>query len=110
MAQGFSSSPIAYNDEFDTSVAIFNIAATWFHLHDYAKSFSYLDALYQNIEPIDAGTALRICLLLLDIALLSGYASRSAVSSDYDILNLLAFYLLEMMTCRDDSPIKILNF
>ncbi|KAL2479611.1 Tetratricopeptide repeat (TPR)-like superfamily protein [Abeliophyllum distichum] len=78
MAQGFSSSSIVYNDEFDTSVAMFNIAVTWFHLHDYAKSFSYLDALYQNIEPIDEGTALRICLLLLDVALLSGKASRSA--------------------------------
>ncbi|CAI9782442.1 unnamed protein product [Fraxinus pennsylvanica] len=78
MAQGFSSSPIVYNDEFDTSVAMFNIAATWFHLHDHAKSFSYLDALYQNIEPIDKGTSLRICVLLLDVALLSGHASRSA--------------------------------
>ncbi|KAL2500680.1 Tetratricopeptide repeat (TPR)-like superfamily protein [Forsythia ovata] len=80
MAQGFSSSSIVYNDEFDTSVAMFNIAVTWFHLHDYAKSYSYLDALYQNIEPIDE--ALRICLLLLDVALLSGKASRSA-----DVIN-----------------------
>ncbi|XP_051141776.1 uncharacterized protein LOC127258798 isoform X2 [Andrographis paniculata] len=53
-------------------------AVVWFHLHDYEKSFSYLDSLYQNIEPLDEGTALRICLLLVDNALLSHHASRSA--------------------------------
>ncbi|CAA0819929.1 Tetratricopeptide repeat (TPR)-like superfamily protein [Striga hermonthica] len=73
-----SSSSVLYNDEFDTSVAMFNLAVIWFHLHDYAKSFSYLNTLYQNIEPIDEGTALRICLLLLDVALLFHHASRSA--------------------------------
>ncbi|GER47383.1 CCR4-NOT transcription complex subunit 10-B [Striga asiatica] len=73
-----SSSSVLYNDEFDTSVAMFNLAVIWFHLHDYAKSFSYLNTLYQNIEPIDEGTALRICLLLLDVALLFNHASRSA--------------------------------
>lgn len=82
-------------------------AVIWYHLHEYARSFSYLDTLYQSIEPIgevalvnlpqityaDAflffwwsftlsiqGTALRICLLQLDVALLSHNASRSAVS------------------------------
>ncbi|PIN01228.1 TPR repeat-containing protein [Handroanthus impetiginosus] len=73
-----SSSSAVYSDEFDTSVAIFNIAVIWFYLHEYTKSFSYLDTLYQKIEPIDEGTALRICLLLLDVALLSQHASRSA--------------------------------
>ncbi|KAL6496598.1 hypothetical protein OROGR_029856 [Orobanche gracilis] len=77
-AHQFSRSSLVYSDEFDTSVAMFNIAVIWFHLHDYAKSFSYLDTLYQNIEPIYKGTALRICLLLLDVSLLSHYASRSA--------------------------------
>ncbi|KAL6519093.1 hypothetical protein OROGR_018413 [Orobanche gracilis] len=77
-AHQFSRSSLVYGDEFDTSVAMFNIAVIWFHLHDYAKSFSYLDTLYQNIEPIYEGTALRICLLLLDVSLLSQYASRSA--------------------------------
>ncbi|KAL1547953.1 CCR4-NOT transcription complex subunit 10-like [Salvia divinorum] len=67
-----------YYDEWDTSVATFNIAVIWYHLHEYARSFSYLDTLYQIIEPIDEGTALRICLLLLDVALLSHNASRSA--------------------------------
>lgn len=28
-------------------------AVLWFHLHEYAKAFSTLDALFQNIEPID---------------------------------------------------------
>ncbi|CAI9787381.1 unnamed protein product [Fraxinus pennsylvanica] len=78
MVHQFSSSPVGYSDEFDSSVATFNIAVIWFHLHDYAKSFSFLEALYQNIEPIDEGTALRICLLLLDVSLLSYHASRSA--------------------------------
>ncbi|KAL2482724.1 Tetratricopeptide repeat (TPR)-like superfamily protein [Forsythia ovata] len=78
MVHQYSSSPVVYRDEFDSSVAMFNIAVIWFHLHDYAKSFSYLDALYHNIEPIDEGTALRICLLLLDVSLLSHHASRSA--------------------------------
>ncbi|XP_027071227.1 CCR4-NOT transcription complex subunit 10-like [Coffea eugenioides] len=73
-----SSLPVVYTDEFDTSVTIFNTAVIWFHLHEYAKSYRILDALYQNIEPIDEGTALRICLLLLDVALFSNHASRSA--------------------------------
>ncbi|KAH6824489.1 hypothetical protein C2S53_002899 [Perilla frutescens var. hirtella] len=77
-ANQFSSPSVVYNDEFDGSAAMFNIAVIWFHLHEYAKSFSYLDALYQNVEPIDEGTALRICLLLLDVALLSHHASRAA--------------------------------
>lgn len=77
-AHQFSSPSVVYNDEFDTSVAMFNLAVIWFHLHEYAKSFTCLDALYQNVEPIYEGTALRICLLLLDVALLSHHASRSA--------------------------------
>ncbi|KAL9151279.1 hypothetical protein ABFS82_11G042700 [Erythranthe guttata] len=77
-ADNFSTSSVVYSGEFDTSVAVFNIALIWFHLHEYAKSFSYLDTLYQNIGPIDEGTALRICLLLLDVSLLSHNASRSA--------------------------------
>ncbi|XP_042001599.1 CCR4-NOT transcription complex subunit 10-like [Salvia splendens] len=74
----FSSPPVVYNDEFDASVAMFNIAVVWYHLHEYAKSFLYLDALYQNIAPIDEATALRICFLFLDVALLSQHALRSA--------------------------------
>ncbi|KAG8372691.1 hypothetical protein BUALT_Bualt12G0092900 [Buddleja alternifolia] len=77
-AHQFSSSSVRYSDEFDTAVTMFNLAVIWFHLHEYAKSFSYLETLYQNIEPIGEGTALRICLLLLDVALLSHHASRSA--------------------------------
>ncbi|KAL2534847.1 Tetratricopeptide repeat (TPR)-like superfamily protein [Abeliophyllum distichum] len=82
VAHQFSSSPVVCSDEFDTSVTIFNMAVIWFHLHEYAKPFSILDTLYQNIEPIDEGTALRICLLLLDVALLSHHASKSA-----DVIN-----------------------
>ncbi|XP_047943285.1 CCR4-NOT transcription complex subunit 10-like isoform X2 [Salvia hispanica] len=74
----FSSPPVVYNEEFDASVAMFNIAVVWYHLHEYAKSFLCLDALYQNVAPIDEATALRICLLFLDVALLSHHAPRSA--------------------------------
>ncbi|OUZ99851.1 Tetratricopeptide repeat-containing domain [Macleaya cordata] len=69
---------IAYTDEFDTSVAKLNIAVILFHLHEYANALSVLEPLYQNIEPIDETTALHICLLLLDVALASNDASRSA--------------------------------
>ncbi|PIN05924.1 TPR repeat-containing protein [Handroanthus impetiginosus] len=78
-AAAHPSSSVVYSDEFDTSVAMFNIAVIWYHLHEYAKSFLYLDTLYKNIEPIGEGTALRICLLLLDVGLHSQNASRSAV-------------------------------
>ncbi|CAI9100852.1 OLC1v1038037C1 [Oldenlandia corymbosa var. corymbosa] len=80
-ALSFSSSsglPVVYSDEYDTSIAMFNMAVIWFHLHEYAKSYAILDSFYQNIEPLDEGTALRICLLLLDVALVSNNASKAA--------------------------------
>ncbi|XP_019464222.1 PREDICTED: CCR4-NOT transcription complex subunit 10-like isoform X2 [Lupinus angustifolius] len=67
-----------YTDEFDSSVAILNIAIIWFHLHDYAKTLSVLEPLFQNIEPIDETTALHVCLLLLDASLACHDASKSA--------------------------------
>lgn len=73
-----NSSNIVYSDEFDTSVAILNVAVIWFHLHEYAKALSVLEPLYQNIEPIDETTALHICLLLLDVGLACSDASKSA--------------------------------
>ncbi|XP_035544355.1 CCR4-NOT transcription complex subunit 10-like isoform X2 [Juglans regia] len=73
-----NSSNIVYTDEFDTSVAILNIAVIWFHLHEYTKALSVLEPLYQNIEPIDETTALHICLLLLDVGLACNDASKSA--------------------------------
>ncbi|KAL4654158.1 hypothetical protein ACB092_01G357900 [Castanea dentata] len=73
-----NSASIVYTDEFDTSVAILNIAVIWFHLHEYAKALSVLGPLYQNIEPIDETTALHICLLLLEVALACHDASKSA--------------------------------
>ncbi|XP_059432311.1 uncharacterized protein LOC132165670 isoform X2 [Corylus avellana] len=73
-----NSSNIVYTDEFDTSVAILNVAVIWFHLHEYSKALSVLEPLYQNIEPIDETTALHICLLLLDVGLTCSDASKSA--------------------------------
>lgn len=73
-----NSASTVFTDEFDTSVAILNIAVIWFHLHEYAKALSVLGPLYHNIEPIDETTALHICLLLLDVALACHDASKSA--------------------------------
>ncbi|KAK7264886.1 hypothetical protein RJT34_32499 [Clitoria ternatea] len=73
-----STTTASYTDEFDSSVALLNIAIIWFHLHDYAKTLSVLEPLFQNIEPIDETTALHICLLLLDASLACHDASKSA--------------------------------
>ncbi|KAL2338412.1 hypothetical protein Fmac_012858 [Flemingia macrophylla] len=75
---GANSTGTMYADEFDSSVAMLNIAIIWFHLHDYAKALSVLEPLFQNIEPIDETTALHICLLLLDASLACHDASKSA--------------------------------
>ncbi|XP_049412919.1 uncharacterized protein LOC125875899 [Solanum stenotomum] len=72
------SSELVYADEFDPSVTTYNLAVCWFHLHEHAKAFSILEGLFQNIEPIDEEIAKRICLLLLDVALLTRNAARSA--------------------------------
>ncbi|KAL5183522.1 CCR4-NOT transcription complex subunit 10 [Glycine soja] len=76
---GANSTSTMYTDEFDSSVAMLNIAIVWFHLHDYVKTLSVLEPLFQNIEPIDEQTtALHICLLLLDASLACHDASKSA--------------------------------
>ncbi|KAK6156505.1 hypothetical protein DH2020_010753 [Rehmannia glutinosa] len=94
-----ASSSVVYSDEFSTSVSMFNIAVIWYHLHEYAKSFSYLDTLYQNIEPIGEGTALRICLLLLDVTLLCRNASRSA-----DVISYMEkFFCVNSLTNQVDN-------
>ncbi|KAL1822710.1 hypothetical protein DCAR_0310545 [Daucus carota subsp. sativus] len=77
------SSSIVLNAEFASHVASYNIAVTWFNLSEYSKSFSILEPVYQKIAPISEGIALRICLLLLDVALLSHHASRSAGIIEY---------------------------
>ncbi|KFK22360.1 hypothetical protein AALP_AAs57819U000100 [Arabis alpina] len=62
-------------DQFDSSVSILNMAVTWFHLHEYTKSLSILQPLYQNILRLDETIVHQICFLLLDSAL----ACRDAV-------------------------------
>ncbi|KAI3775430.1 hypothetical protein L1987_50006 [Smallanthus sonchifolius] len=71
-------------DDFDVSVAMFNIAVILYHLHEYEKCFSILERLYQNIEPIDERVARHVCLLLLDVSLVCHHASRAA-----DVINYL---------------------
>ncbi|KAJ7978971.1 CCR4-NOT transcription complex subunit 10 [Quillaja saponaria] len=73
-----NSASVVYTDEFDSSMAILNIAVIWYHLHEYAKTITVLEPLFQNIEPIDESTALQICLLLLDAGLAWHGASKSA--------------------------------
>ncbi|XP_028760692.1 CCR4-NOT transcription complex subunit 10-like isoform X1 [Neltuma alba] len=75
---GAHSTTTTYTDGFDSSVAILNIAIIWYHLHEYRKTLSVLEPLYQNIEPIDETTALHVCLLLLDASLACCDASKSA--------------------------------
>ncbi|KAJ4830079.1 hypothetical protein Tsubulata_027407 [Turnera subulata] len=67
----------ASGEELDPAVAL-NIAIIWFHLHEYAKAYSVVEPLYQNIEAIEEKTALHVCFLLLDIALACQDASKSA--------------------------------
>ncbi|CAK9136480.1 unnamed protein product [Ilex paraguariensis] len=95
-----NSSQIAYTDEYDTSVTMFNMAVIWFHLHEYGKSFSILESLFQNIEPIDEATAFRICLLILDVALLSDHVLRSA-----DVVNYVekVFFINNLISQGDNG-------
>ncbi|KAF5177605.1 Ccr4-not transcription complex subunit [Thalictrum thalictroides] len=72
-----TSASVTFTEEHDTSVVTLNIAVVLFHLHEYAKALSYLEPLYHNLEPIDETTALNICLLLLDVALISNNAARA---------------------------------
>eukprot|EP01018_Ginkgo_biloba_P037330 Gb_09722 [translate_table: standard] len=73
-----NSDGVAYIDEYDTSIATLNTAVILYHLQQYANAMSVLEPLYQNIEPIDETAALRICLLMLDIALASREARKAA--------------------------------
>lgn len=65
-------------DDFDVSVIMFNIAVILYHFHEYEKCFSILEKLYHNIQPIDERVARHVCLLLLDVSLVSHHASRAA--------------------------------
>lgn len=65
-------------DDFDVSVIMFNIAVILYHFHEYEKCFSILERLYHNIQPIDERVARHVCLLLLDVSLVSHHASRAA--------------------------------
>ncbi|XP_076915403.1 uncharacterized protein LOC143574747 [Bidens hawaiensis] len=68
---------ISAND-FDVSVAMFNIAVILYHLHEYEKCFSILERLYQTIERIDERVAHHVCLLLLDVSLVCYHAPTAA--------------------------------
>ncbi|KAL8159516.1 LOW QUALITY PROTEIN: hypothetical protein V2J09_001053 [Rumex salicifolius] len=77
-----SDSSLPYTDEFDSSVTTLNMAIISYHLHDYARAISILEPLFQNIEPINEGTALHVCMLLLDLAVASQDVAKFA-----DVIN-----------------------
>ncbi|CAI8610409.1 unnamed protein product [Vicia faba] len=78
-SKGSNNTDTMHPDEFESTAAALNIAIIWFHLHDYAKTVSVLEPLFQRIDPItDQSTALHICLLLLDASLACHDASKSA--------------------------------
>ncbi|CAN8232560.1 unnamed protein product [Cochlearia groenlandica] len=56
-------------DQFDSTLTSLNIAVIWFHLHQYSKSLSILEPLFENMLPLDETVALQICFLMLDNAL-----------------------------------------
>ncbi|CAJ2634703.1 unnamed protein product [Trifolium pratense] len=75
---GVNSTDPMHPDEF---VAALNIAIIWFHLHDYAKTVSVLEPLFQKIDPAITDqhkVDLHVCLLLLDASLACHDASKSA--------------------------------
>ncbi|KQJ96027.1 CCR4-NOT transcription complex subunit 10 [Brachypodium distachyon] len=80
---GATNAMTAYGDEFDTTIITFNTAAVLYYLHDYSLALSVLEPLYKNIEPIDETTALRVCFLLLDIALALQDATKAAEIIQY---------------------------
>ncbi|KAL8129607.1 hypothetical protein V2J09_018762 [Rumex salicifolius] len=79
---GARNAAMIFRDEFDASVATLNKALILYHLHDYPKAISVLEPVFQNIEPIDEGTAFRVCHLLLDLAVATQDALKFA-----DVLN-----------------------
>ncbi|GAB2210593.1 hypothetical protein Droror1_Dr00015861 [Drosera rotundifolia] len=59
---------MVYYQEYDTSLATLNMAIIRFNQGNYLQAKSRLKSLFQNIAPIEEETALRVCLLLFDIA------------------------------------------
>ncbi|GAB2289178.1 hypothetical protein Dimus_023481 [Dionaea muscipula] len=75
---------MVYTDVFDASLVTLNMGIILFNLNRYSKAQSVLEPLFQNIEPIDEGTALHVCLLLLDVA-----TATQDVSKFTDVINYL---------------------
>ncbi|KAK1400055.1 CCR4-NOT transcription complex subunit 10 [Heracleum sosnowskyi] len=94
-----NSSPIVLYSELGPYVALFNIAVTWFHLHEYSNSFSILEQLFEKMARITEGIALRVCFLLLDVALLSHHASRFD-----DVINYVErVFCIGTLICQGDD-------
>ncbi|KAK7274124.1 hypothetical protein RIF29_15200 [Crotalaria pallida] len=84
---GANNTTTMFTDEFDSSVAILNIAIIWFHLHDYAKTLSVLEPLFQNIEPIDEAL-LKICIDLRLLAWIFTLNSNEDISNAFTMEDL----------------------
>ncbi len=57
-----------YADEPACSLLLYNQAVVYAQLKQYAAAARILEALFNHVEPIEEGTAMRICFLLLDVA------------------------------------------
>ncbi|KAG6504174.1 hypothetical protein ZIOFF_036505 [Zingiber officinale] len=86
-----NSSRVVHAQEFDVSVTMLNIAIILYHIHEYAHSLSVLKKLFQNIEPIKEQIALRVCLLLLDVALACEDILQVSVS--FFVINTFYFFI-----------------
>lgn len=112
-------------------------AVTWFHLHQYTKSLSILEPLFQNIEPLDEvcihlfllyfvksvllalirqlaiymqTTALQICFLLLDIALACRDAVKFLVSIVCTAFKVLKYSPADLFCYWKIQPISVSCF
>ncbi|KAM0923239.1 hypothetical protein ACQ4PT_005663 [Festuca glaucescens] len=103
---GASNAMTTYGDEFDTTIITLNTAAVLYYLHDYSSALVELEPLYRNIEPIDETTALRVCFLLLDIALALQDATKAA-----DIIQYLekSFGVANMTSQNDNASVMQLK-
>eukprot|EP00656_Telonema_subtile_P026391 TRINITY_DN2835_c0_g3_i1.p1 TRINITY_DN2835_c0_g3~~TRINITY_DN2835_c0_g3_i1.p1 ORF type:complete len:209 (-),score=52.41 TRINITY_DN2835_c0_g3_i1:59-685(-) len=65
-SQHTTESDAPYAEENDPSLLSYNEAVLYFQLKQHTTSTTILESLFSNIEPIEEGLAVKICVLLLD--------------------------------------------
>eukprot|EP00899_Mesostigma_viride_P007618 jgi/Mesvir1/16858/Mv15744-RA.2 len=75
---GASTSLVTFMQEYDTSLASLNMAVVLYQMQRYGAAIAMLEPLYGNLEPIDELVALRICLLLLELYLITRNPDKAA--------------------------------